>query len=80
MAHKHDWNRNELTAYFRKTALELGMESQLVRATNALLRGGIDTMEKLSEADEEQIYRIRNMGEKSAAFALTVRNKYLQGG
>jgi len=52
------------------------MESLLQRTTNCLLRGGIDTMEKLCAMDREELYRIRNMGEKSVTFALMARDKY----
>ena len=71
-----DWNRNEVTAYFHKTAPEFGMESLMIRATNALVRSGIDTMEKLCQTDEDRLCRIRNMGEKSLALTLLVRSKY----
>ena len=73
-----DWNKNELILYFRKVAPEFSMESLIVRTTNALIRGGIDTMAKLCDADEEKLIRVRNMGDKSRAFAMLVREKYMQ--
>jgi len=73
---EQDWKINEVAVYFRQIAEELGMKSQLVRTTNGLLRGGIDTMEKLCAMDDEGLKRVRNMGEKSISFALMARDKY----
>ena len=71
-----DRSSNEVKAYLEKIAPELGMDSLLIRTTNALVRGGINTMKKLSEADEEKLARVRNMGEKTLAFALLARDRY----
>jgi len=58
---KRDWNANEVMAYLHKTAPELGIESQLTRTANCLVRSGIDTMEKLCATEEEGFYRVSNM-------------------
>jgi DNA-directed RNA polymerase alpha subunit len=62
--------------YLCEAAAELGMELLLTRTSNALVRDGIDTMEKLCAMDEENLVRVRNMGEKCRGFALMARARY----
>ena len=71
------WSGNDLLAYFCKTA-EVGSEPLALRTSNALTRGGIDTMEKLCQADEASLARMRYIGAKSLTYALSVRGMYLQ--
>ena len=47
-----------------------------MRTTNALVRGGIDTMEKLCAMSDSDLKRVRNFGVKCRDFALLVRDRY----
>jgi len=47
-----------------------------VRAVNALIKGGINTMGELCAADEKKIKKIRNLGDKCFEYAQMMREKY----
>lgn len=48
-----------------------------VRAANALLRGGIDTMDELAGKSDYELGRVRNMGAKTRELAIAMRDKYV---
>ncbi len=48
------------------------------RATNALLRDGIASMERLCELSENDLLRIRNFGHKCLELTLRVRDVFMK--
>jgi DNA-directed RNA polymerase alpha subunit len=48
-----------------------------VRAINALMRGGIETMGDLTRAAPEDIAKRRNLGVKCLELALAMREKFI---
>jgi len=52
------------------------LESVAHRAALAMRRAGIETMSALCAHSEEELKRIRNMGAKSVALALLMRERY----
>jgi len=66
----------DVNAYFARHAPFTEYASVRVRAVNALVRGGISTMDELCGASAEDIKKIRNLGERSLKLALIMREKY----
>ncbi|MCL2696446.1 MAG: hypothetical protein FWE74_00020 [Oscillospiraceae bacterium] len=66
----------ELEKYFKKHAPSTVYHKLTVRAINALVRGGITTMDELCSVSVEKLNRVRNLGEKCLEMALFMRNKY----
>jgi DNA-directed RNA polymerase alpha subunit len=48
-----------------------------VRSVNALIKGGINTMDELCAADIQKIKKIRNLGDKCLEYVLMIREKYM---
>ncbi len=48
-----------------------------VRVRNCLFRAGIHTMGEVCSMSEEEILRVRNLGQKSLAIVLEERQKFL---
>ena len=48
-----------------------------VRSVNALIKGGINTMDELCAADVKKVKKIRNLGDKCFEYVLTMREKYM---
>ena len=65
-----------ISTYFFEHAPSTELHSLTRRAVNALVRGGIETMDMLCEAAPEKLLRIRNMGVKSLELSLIMRDKY----
>lgn len=66
--------KHGIEAYFRENAPE--PEHLTLRAINALRRAGIETMDELYAASLEELKRVREMGVKSRAVALRLREQY----
>jgi len=66
----------EIQEYFKKHALSTKYHKLTIRAINALMRGGIETMDELCSASIEELIRVRNLGEKCFEMALFMRDKY----
>ncbi|GHV42608.1 hypothetical protein FACS1894187_24960 [Synergistales bacterium] len=64
----------DVGTYFMRSAEPV--KGITVRAINALVRGGFETMNKLCAAPEERLKKVRNLGEKCFALALTMREQY----
>jgi DNA-directed RNA polymerase subunit alpha len=47
-----------------------------VRCINALVRGGINTMDELCERSDEQLMRVRNLGAKCFEHSVLLREQY----
>ena len=69
---------NEVVAYFVKATKGLDIDALAFRAAVALVRGGIDTLEKFRDSDEKRLADVRDLGEKRLAITLMMRNRYLQ--
>ncbi|GHU79783.1 hypothetical protein FACS1894191_3380 [Clostridia bacterium] len=63
-----------MKTYFLRSAERI--PDVTVRAINALMRGGYETMSKLCAAPEEKLKQTRNLGEKCFALALAMREQY----
>ncbi|GHU80504.1 hypothetical protein FACS1894191_5930 [Clostridia bacterium] len=63
-----------MRTYFLRSAERI--PDVTVRAINALMRGGYETMSKLCAAPEERLKKVRNLGEKCFALALAMREQY----
>ena len=48
-----------------------------VRAVNALIKGGINTMDELCATDMKKIKKIRNLGDKCFEYVLMMRENYM---
>jgi len=48
------------------------------RIINGMMRSRIETMDALCAMSPERIYMLRNIGAKSAAVILKIREKYMQ--
>ena len=66
----------DVGVYFALHAPLTEYASVRIRAVNALVRGGISTMDELCGASAEEIEKIRNLGERSLKLALIMREKY----
>ncbi|MDR0286257.1 MAG: hypothetical protein LBI03_00885 [Clostridiales bacterium] len=65
----------DVRAYFNQHE---DSESNLsVRSINALIKGGINTMDELCAADIKKIRKIRNLGDKCLEYVLMIREKYM---
>jgi len=66
----------EIRTYFKKHASSTEYIKLTVRTINALMRGGIETMDELCSISEENLARVRNLGTKCLEMALFMRDKY----
>ncbi|MDR2558559.1 MAG: hypothetical protein LBC86_03310 [Oscillospiraceae bacterium] len=66
----------ELEVYFKEHAPSTEYNKLTVRTINALVRGGIVTMDELCAASAEKLTRVRNLGEKCLQMALFMRDKH----
>jgi DNA-directed RNA polymerase alpha subunit len=66
----------ELELYFEAHLSLTEYPSLLVRAANALSRKGIKTMDALCAMTDEELKKTRNLGEKSLAAAIIMRETY----
>ncbi len=67
-----------LRDYFDALAAQDNKSGVWRRATNALLRDGIASMERLCELSQADLLRIRNFGYKCLKLTLNVRNEFIQ--
>ena len=65
-----------ISDYFAKHASKSEYAHLSKRASNALERGGIRTMDALAHATKEEITRVRNIGEKCLALVFMLRGQY----
>ncbi len=65
-----------LRDYFNALAAKDDSPGGWRRATNALLRDGIVSMERLCELSEADLLRIRNFGPKCLTLTLMVRSDF----
>jgi len=66
----------ELQPYFKKHAPSTEYHKLTVRTINALVRSGIETMDKLCSTTEEDLMRVRNLGTKCFEMTMYMRKKY----
>jgi DNA-directed RNA polymerase alpha subunit len=66
----------KLKEYFKEFAPSTEYNKLTVRTINALVRGGIETMDDLCAASVERLTRVRNLGDKCLEMALFMRDKY----
>lgn len=69
-------NDIDVRTYFAQHAPQI--PGVTVRAVNAVMRGGLVTMQALLAADEERLRKVRNLGEKCFALVLDMRKKYAE--
>ncbi len=49
----------------------------LRHSVNALIRGGIKTMEKLMDISAEELIKLRNIGSKNLRLIMLLRNQFI---
>ncbi len=67
-----------LRDYFTALAARDNTPGVWRRASNALLRDGIVSMERLCELSEGDLLRIRNFGQKCLKLTLGTRDKFIK--
>ena len=70
-------NATDLMAFFRQYAPQRASKDNITRTTNALVRGGIATMEELCATPDEKLRRVRNLGDKCHELSHSMRDMYL---
>jgi len=68
----------DIQIFFAKHAPSTKLHSLKRRAVNALVRGGIESMDMLCDTPIEKLERIRNLGTKSLELTILMRQKYLE--
>ena len=65
----------DVRAYFEQHD---DLESTIsVRSVNALIKGGINTMDELCTADMKKVKKLRNLGDKCFDYVSMMREKYM---
>lgn len=67
----------EVSDYFREYAAQVGSMKGIIRAVNCLVRGRVETMNQLCGMTDEQISRVRNLGEVTKALVCRVKTRYM---
>ncbi len=67
-----------LREYFDALAAKDNTPGVWRRSTNALLRDGIVSMERLCELSESDLLRIRNFGQKCLKLTLSTRDEFMK--